>query len=701
MKEFLSDNKFQFLINFVFILLSSVQCILFIGLDNLNIYNFNWLFHSDAAADVVNWIKFKNSDWFFPLGLYDNAELGKSSLAFTGAVPFLSIFFKFFFKNLDNFQYFGLWIFICFYFQFLFSYLIIFKKTQDLLFSIFASFLFVLSPILFHRFGYHLSLSGHWIILAFFYNKLFYDKKNYQIKSILIICFSSLIHFYFTLMLLWIEILHTFLSYLKKKKIIKDYIKYLFLNLIPLVFIMYVIGYFQIPVQDTLGGGYGIYKMNLLSVINPLGQNIHGIFNWSNFLPLFSSNYGEKEGFSYLGLGSLILFFISLYYFFIDKNLKINSHFCIIILTLIIFSLSNKIDLGSYNLFQINLDKKIEAILSLGRASGRFFWPVYYFIMLFSLVMIHKKFLNKGIYVIIVILIIQIIDIKPGLSNYINSRAFNNEEKILGNKIWDEIKYKDLILSSTYIYNGSSDFYKTLNLNIQNIKSEIINLARYDRKKLISLRYKNYENFYKNTLNNQKIFIINNYGHLNHLKYLFKKSDKHVLLLRDNIWIIADKQNLKKNIKNDRELNKINSKKILLDSKYNPNFKEGIFEETFLGLGWSNHRKDTVSDGKNSSLLFNLSDLSPGKYILQINIVPNILKDGQEILIELNGKEYIFGNRKNENLFFEIDTNNIEDLDNYVVHFKIKGMITEFDVLKSPDLKLIGFKLNYLSLNKI
>ena len=556
--------------------------------------------------------------------------------------------------------------------------------------------------MLFHRLGLHLSLSGHWIILAYFLNKITEDKKYFQIKNVLIICLSSLIHFYFTLIILWIELLNTFYNFLKNDRKIIEYFKYLTSIFIPLLISMYLVGYFEIPIQDTLGGGYGIYKMNILSFINPLGQTLqHGQINWSNFLPVLGNNYGEKEGFSYFGLGGLILFLTALYFFFTEKNFKININFLIIILSLIIFSLSNKIDVGSYNLININLDKKVEAIFSIGRASGRFFWPVYYFTLFFSLIVIYKKFFSKGIYIILFLLIIQIIDIAPGLSRYVDAKAYNNDQKKLQDKFWNEIKSKNLILSSTFVNNGSSDFYKTLELNIQNIKLEINNLARYDRKKYISLRYENYDNFYSKNLKKEKVFLINNFGHLNHLNYIFNNSKKHLIINKDNLWMITDKENFGNQIKKDETIDKISSKKILLDQQYKPKFIEGSFDESFLGFGWANHRNNTVSDGRISTLLFNLSSLVDGKYEFQFNITPNILREDQKISISIQDKEYIYDDKTEEDIFFKFETQNVDNLNNFVINFHNNGLITEYDVLKSPDLKLIGFKLNYLILRKL
>ena len=69
---------------------------------------------------------------------------------------------------------------------------------------------------------------------------------------------------------------------------IKDYL----IILIPLISIMFLFGYFTISIQDSLGYGFGVYKLNLISVFNPQGSNYNYDFNWSNFLPLYELNYG-------------------------------------------------------------------------------------------------------------------------------------------------------------------------------------------------------------------------------------------------------------------------------------------------------------------------------------------------------------------------------------------------------------------------
>ena len=132
---------------------------------------------------------------------------------------------------------------------------------------------------------------------------------------------------------------------------IKDYL----IILVPLISIMFLFGYFTIPIQDSLGYGFGVYKLNFISVFNPQGSNYNYDFNWSNFLPLYELNYGEKEGFSYLGLGYFVLIIIIIIQFF-QKKIKINNYnYIIIILIIALFSLSNKIDFAQVNLINIEL----------------------------------------------------------------------------------------------------------------------------------------------------------------------------------------------------------------------------------------------------------------------------------------------------------------------------------------------------------
>ena len=70
---------------------------------------------------------------------------------------------------------------------------------------------------------------------------------------------------------------------------------------------------------------------------------------------------------------------------------------------------------------------------------------------------------------------------------------------------------------------------------------------------------------------------------------------------------------------------------------------------------------------------------------------------------EYNFKKKIILNEKNKTfqLLIPVALDQIADSKNYMINFNTSGQITEFDVLKSPDRKKIGFKINYIKLQKL
>tara|TARA_X000000950_G_C13909818_1_gene658533 strand:- start:748 stop:2865 length:2118 start_codon:yes stop_codon:yes gene_type:complete len=702
------NNKKVIIINLYFFVISFLLVLFYLGIENLSIYNFDWLFYGDASSDIFNWLTYKNSNWKFPIGNFEVENQGINSIVFTGAVPLFSIISKFFFKNFENFHFFNIWLFACFYLQYLFSFLILNRYYKNYFSSILGGLFFILSPILINRFGLHLSLGAHWILLAYFYIKITY--QNNSSKTILIICFSSLIHFYFTMMLLLTEILYNiFINEIYKKKNIQNFLKFYSKLFVSLFLVMYAIGYFSIPIQDTLGYGYGVYKLNLLSPINPLGYNLNGYFNWSNFLPQFELNFGENEGFNYFGLGYLIMFSLFILnfksYFFHEIKKK---GFILIIFLITVFSLSNQISFGKTDIININLYKFVEAPLSLARASGRFFWIVYYLLLFCCLINLKNLFQKKYKIILIILLSIQIIDLIPGYKRYFQDKAINQKNINLEHELWNKIISNQRIISSTYIKNQSNDFFKILTLSKKNgFLSEIHYFARYDREALLRLRYKNYEDFYNNNLNKKKVYLINNLGHANYFKNKLQLDSSHKIVAADNILLLIDKELISNISTNDEILSKINSKVIKPNYKYTPKFIEDYSNPSFLGIGWTKHGFDPSarSDGDFSSLFFDLSELKSSNYNLIIKINGIINKADQKLSIEINDEhdfeKKIFLDIKDKTHTFEIplNLNKIEDINNYTINFKIKDQLSEFDTLKSPDKKKLGFKIDYIQVN--
>jgi len=152
-------------------------------------------------------------------------------------------------------------------------------------------------------------------------------------------------------MLSLIYTIFIFDKFLINKKFLKS-LKEIFIPFSFLLFVMYLFGYFEIPLTDSLGYGYGIYKANILSFFNPTASLLGVNLSWSNFLPNIPIARGEYESFSYLGLGGII-FFILLFFFFVRRDpllsFKKNRPYYLLIIIFFIIAISNKIN--SENIF--------------------------------------------------------------------------------------------------------------------------------------------------------------------------------------------------------------------------------------------------------------------------------------------------------------------------------------------------------------
>ena len=157
---------------------------------------------------------------------------------------------------------------------------------------------------------------------------------------------------------------------------------------------MFVFGYFEVPFADALAVGYGQYKLDIAGIIIPNTSTTISPIDWSFFLPKMTSV--GQEGFVYIGFGGILLLILGAVIFFSNFKKIINKeNLTPYLLIIIIFSsiaLTNDISVFGNRIFNFELPKVFYGLLSIVRASGRLFWPVYYLIFLGSILIICKKF---------------------------------------------------------------------------------------------------------------------------------------------------------------------------------------------------------------------------------------------------------------------------------------------------------------------
>ncbi|MCD4760624.1 DUF6311 domain-containing protein [bacterium] len=364
---------------------------------------------ADPIQHYVGAIMYRFADWTFPIGVASNYAYPYGvSISYTDSIPLFAIIFKIIREILpQTFQYFGLWILACFVLQGVFGYLLLKILIKKYSLALLGSLIFVLSPPMIFRLGGHFALCGHLLLLDGLYLLFRQNKKIQYFLWTLLLALSLLVHpylFFMNSFLLLANILN--LVFIHKSVKIKQALLFLIIEIIFVLFLAYSLGLF-LSAQAS-APGYGDFSMNINAIVNPLG--------WSRILPDLGIIKYQAEGFNYLGLGIIFLLILSVIKYFKKHRLKKfwKKYWPLIIVSfiLILISLSNTVALNSSILFTINLTDNIKNnIFGLFRASGRFFWPVFYLLMLASFYILRTLKYKIALLILILALALQIFDL--------------------------------------------------------------------------------------------------------------------------------------------------------------------------------------------------------------------------------------------------------------------------------------------------
>ena len=214
-----------------------------------------------------------------------------------------------------------------------------------------------------------------------------------------------------------------------------------------------------------------------------------------------------------------------------------------------------------------------------------------------------------------------------------------SEKIISDDPIWNQISKDFQIIRTTYPNTNSKIFPRMIGilLNGNFKKTDIIELARYDRSKATKHKNKTYEHFRKNKLKKNTVFIIDNKNHLRNLKFLLKESNNG-FFFRNNLWIlIPDYKN--KMSKNDwNQFDKIDFVEIFPRKEKKIHFND---EESVIGLGWTHNlnRPSAWTEGNEANLIFKFKNYELRDYILRFKIksVMTNNTDKLNVHIKVNG----------------------------------------------------------------
>jgi hypothetical protein len=407
-------------INGLPLLMGVMAFFMVIGPRALDPQNIAWLDSGDPATHYLGWAFFRHGPWSFPLGLNPSygLELG-SAIIFSDSNPLLAFVFKPFSAWLpETFQYFGIWLLACCVLQAWFAWKLMGLVTPNVALGLLGAGLFVFSPPMFFRMLGHLSLAGHFLILAALYLALHSGVRKRRLAWGTLLAVTALVHAYLLAMvaLIWIADVadRTLKGRLTRRAaLIELAVLFMLVSLC-----CWQAGYFSVG-DGAASGGFGVYRMNLLAPVSANG--------WSLLLPNLVQASGDYEGFNYLGLGVLGLAICAVVVLArrtttVGRPVRARPMLLLVLIGLTLFALSNEIGVGLLTL-RYPLPEKIIQLASIFRASGRMFWPVFYVLVLGIIYLVvrgHRP--RTAMCLLAVALCVQVVDTRNGWAGLRQSR---------------------------------------------------------------------------------------------------------------------------------------------------------------------------------------------------------------------------------------------------------------------------------------
>ena len=591
----------------------------------------DWLQVGDGTMEIA-WEFFRNQPLLqFPLGL--NPKYGleiSSTMAFDGQIPLFSLIFHPFQSTLPTrFQYLGIYLLVCFALNYYSSKLIFRELNFTSLNSSLGAIILSTSPLILNRYieNTHYTLTSAFFLYFAILLVLRIDSTFY--KWLLLYILSILIFLYYTFFILIIHSTLMIYKYFSKKETsIKFVLKYFGIFSISYC-VMYLVGFFFGGVS-TSDIGYGRFKSSLSSLFDPSG--------WSVIVPDISETEGAYEGFSYIGIPSILLMII--FFSLIRKSRNTDFKFKVpfIILWgssvfLYLFSLSNKIAIGSRELFEFSIPNQFTEITSTFRSTGRFAWLIVFVIFISLIYSISLKISSKSMTILLSLMIlIHSMDIGTQLISQRNLKFSEPYFSRLINPAWSEIGdcYEKIRIYPPSM--APDNYYDFVNLAYQQDLS--INTGRFGRGSEVSINNayeKMHRDFIYSSLDVDSFYIFTTSPFVNPEIINFHKRQAIFSLNNLSGWGEMDGHTfLAPNLKNCENVNGIRFAIKTLGADPSIEYRG---EDLYFGLGQNSNR-------------YILSGFSPlqewGVWSVgnMSSIVLNLKDDYRPSTISINGKSF-------------------------------------------------------------
>jgi hypothetical protein len=371
--------------------------------------NIAWLDFGDRAMHQLGWMFYRQAEWGMPPG--SSPLLGieiANSIALVDGLPLFAIPFKLIAQWLPHpFQYWGYWLLLSFVLQSVIASAIARQMGAIRPVSLVAAAFVLIAPAYLFRVPMHMSLSGHWTILAALFLYVRREPPRIWMWPVLLALTSS-IHITLLAMVLALWAASLVQRLWTRRVRLAALMGEAGIGVLAMIAILWTVGFFGTGSYGSYG--YGSYKLNLLWPIISYG--------WSQIFPNLPHTRFDYEGLSFLGIGILALLALAVVTGAVGHLRSAISRrwlpLTLMLLALMVFAFSKDLTILDTDLVNIRVPGFIEALGSAFRSTGRFVWPLLYIVTIGAVVLVARRFHPAiALPIILVAFIAQAVDSSP------------------------------------------------------------------------------------------------------------------------------------------------------------------------------------------------------------------------------------------------------------------------------------------------
>jgi hypothetical protein len=314
-----------------------------------------------------------------------------------------------------------------------------------------ASLFAISAPPLLHRFG-HVVLFGQFVVIAALWLYL-RDRRTVAWRAVaarwaLLLCLTALINIYLFVMVGAIYAA----SWLDRRILAPTNPAARWGEpaciAAAVAVLLLAAGHIGQGTTSPFSGGYGHWSMNLAA---PFWPQRSGLFlgKW----PIIDGTGGQYEGFNYLGAGGLFLLAAALLRDGgqVVRLARAHPGFAAMAIGCTVFAVSDRVYLFNMLLLDYRIAWRIDYVLGTFRSSGRFFWPVYYAILLAAAVLALRHRRPAMLIVPLLACALQLADTEP-LRARLATLSRQHSPMLIARNDWEPRldRAAALVLSPTY-----------------------------------------------------------------------------------------------------------------------------------------------------------------------------------------------------------------------------------------------------------